>query len=138
MKEEEEVKKEQQEEEEGCPSPSLAGRIGLGGGTRGSAQGWVQLSGKVPVFLFPSEPRKLGALKEVKRAPKKEQGLTCFAFPVAARCLPRQLSRPGPRGAGGGGGRHWGSSQRSLKAQAETQELFSLKSWFVDFTELWN
>lgn len=86
----------------------------------------MQLSGKVQVFLFPSEPRKLGTLKEVKRAPKKEQGLTCFAFPVVAGCLPQQLTRPGPRGAGGG--RHWGSSRRSLKAQAERQELFSLKS----------
>lgn len=100
---------------------------------------WVgAAAGKGAVFVFPSEPTEPGTLKEVKRAPKKEQGLTYFALPVVASCLPRQLTRPGLRGAGGGGGRHWGSSRRSLKAQAERQEWLSLKSWFVAFTELWN
>lgn len=122
------------------PQPGRRDRAGRWGRVARSIHGWVQLWGKVQVFLFSSEPRNPGTLKEVKRAPKKEQGLTYFAFPVAARCLPRQLlpkrSRPelippGPRGAGGGGGRHWGSSRRSLKAQAERQERFSLKSWLL-------
>lgn len=137
MKREEEVKKE--EEEEGCPSPSPAGGIAPGGGTRGEENPGVgAAAGKGAGFSLSIRAKKARHLKEVKRAPKKEQRLTCFAFPVAARCLPRQLTLPGPRGAGGGGERHWGSSRRSLKAQAERQELFSLKSWFVDFTELWD
>lgn len=120
----------------GLPEPQAGRRDGAGWWDRGarSIPGWVQLSGKVQVFLLLSEPRKPDALKEVKRAPKKEQGLTGFAFPVAARCLPRSSAGR----ARGGGERHWGSWRRSLKAQAERQERSGLKSWFAASTELWN
>lgn len=54
-------------------------------GTTGarSTHGWVQLSEKVQVFLFPPEPREPDTVKDVKKTVKKEQELTCFAFPVA-------------------------------------------------------
>lgn len=109
----------------------------------------MQLSEQLQVFLFPPEPREPDSSKEMKRTVKKEQELTCFAFPVATKVVfPRNLlprssascqlaSRrdcPATPAAGGterrGGGTR-GIWIRSLKAQPEKQKRFTLKSWFV-------